>query len=192
MKKMMTLLAAALIALGVVGFGYAAWTESVDIQASVTTGNLDFRIENILVLAANGATITPVKTDDYTWTVTVLNTYPGWEGQINVLHRNAGTVTLRYESFQVVDWSGPTYLRDNYKLKFYDPSDNVNYEKTLTYLTTKRTYDDEFGTAFRQYVTLTPTQGQWSKIGLKLGDISGYENTAVTFTFRMWATQAVP
>jgi len=189
-KKIRTLFMVAIIALGGVGIGYAMWTESVDIDVSATTGNLDFKIEQIQILDADGATITTNKVNDYEWDITVTDTYPGWKGFINILHRNAGTVSLKYESFQVLALTGPAALKNGYTITFYDPSDNPNVLGTLQEFTTKQYYDTDWGIPAAA-ITLIPGQGQWSKVSLDLDSgIEGFEDTVVTFTFRMWATQA--
>ena len=124
--------------------------------------------------------------------ITVTNTYPGWKGFINILHRNAGTVSLKYESFQVQALTGPTALRNGYSIMFYPPGSDVpNIYGTLTAFTTKQYYEAYPWEIDPIHITLTPGQGQWSKVSLDLDEgITGYEDTAVTFTFRMWATQA--
>ncbi len=189
-KKIRTLFMVAIIALGGVGIGYAMWTESVDIDVSATTGNLDFKIEQIQILDADGATITTNKVNDYEWDITVTDTYPGWMGYINILHRNAGTVSLKYESFQVLALIGPAALKNGYTITFYDPLDNPNVWGTLQEFTTKQYYWDDWSIPAAA-ITLIPGQGQWSKVSLDLNsNIVGFEDTVVTFTFRMWATQA--
>ena len=192
--KIGTLFLVMIMSLAGVGASYATWTKSVDIGAAVTTGYLDFKIEDIQVINANGATITPVKYSDYLWGITVSDTYPGWIGYINVLHRNAGTVPLKFYGFQVLDLVGPTDLQNGYTLKFYTPTDVVNIWGTLYQFTDMQYYEGS-GTnhwgVLPQYITLTQGQGQWSKVSLDLSQgITGNENAGVTFTLRMWATQA--
>jgi len=191
--KIGTLFLVAIMSLAGVGASYAAWNNDVDINATVTTGTFDFEIHSIAVVAANGATITPTKVSDTEFTVTVTATYPGWEGIIDVTHWNSGSVALRFESMQVLWTQGSGYLRDNYWIKFYDGSGNVNLEKTCTYLGTKRYYDDEFGgPSSRPYFTILAGGDHVSRVGLKLGDITGHYCEEVKFTFRMTGIQVTP
>jgi len=193
LAKIGTLFLVTIIALAGVGASYAAWSGDVDINANVTTGNFNFQIQNIQVIDDGGANIIVQWNNNAEWTVTVTNTYPGWEGIIDITHQNAGTVALRFESMQVLWTSGSDYLRNNYWIKFYDDSDNVNFEKTCTYLLTKRYYDDEFGgPGNRPWFTINAGLTKVSRVGLKLGDITGNYNTPVVFTFRLTAVQTTP
>lgn len=187
--KIGTLFLVSILALGGIGISYAAWTESVDMNVTATTGNLDFRLKDIDIVDADGATINLVKVDPYEWTVTVSNTYPGWEGYLNIIHRNAGTVDLKFDSFQVLNLVGPAALKNGYTIKFYPPGDPTpNIVGTLNEFRVKQDYDDLIG----PYEIIVPVGGEHtSQISMELDSgITGFEDTSVTFTFRLWATQA--
>jgi hypothetical protein len=191
--KIGTIFLVAIMTLGGVGASYATWTQSVDLGATITTGTFDFRIDQINIVNNGGASITITKINDYEFQVAATQTYPGWEGIIDITHWNAGTVALRFESMQVFWSAGSGYLQDNYWIKFYDGTGVVNFEKTCAYLTTKRYYDDEFGgQASRPYFTINPGATHLSRVGLKLGDISDHYGETVIFTFRLTAIQVTP
>ena len=187
-------MAATIIALGVIGFGYATWTENVEITADVTTGELAWEIVNIHSIENGGATMSTSGSGS-SWTVTITDVYPGWEGKVTVRHKNTGTVPLRFESFYVQIITDPAVLRDDYTIKFYNPSDEVNYQDTLNNMVTSQTYDTLFGDdpTTRAYFTIQPGGVHDSKIGLELSEaLTGNYNTQIVFKFIHTATQAAP
>ena len=189
--KIGTLFLVIIMALTSVGMSYASWFETVDINADVTTGELDWEIISIHSINGNGATIVPTGSGDE-WTVTISNVYPGWEGTMVVRHKNIGTVPLRFESFRIVDMVDPANLKSLYTLKFYAPDDSVNFGDTLNNLLVRRYYDTEFPGVDQSAFTIAPNSWHDSKIGLELSDtLTGNYNTQITFTFRHWATQAI-
>jgi hypothetical protein len=185
----------AIMSVAGVGASYAAWTKSVDIYTAATTGYIDFTIEQINVVDADGAVITPVQYDTHTWGVTITNTYPGWKGFVNILERNTGTIPLKFNTFQVLSLAGPSELQNAYTLSFYPPgSTTPNIAGTLWTFTDLQYYE---GSGSGHWgvppgaITLAPGIGQWSLISLELpSTLTGNENTPVTFTFEMTAIQA--
>jgi len=192
--KIGSLFLVAIMTLGGVGASYAAWTQSVDIQGSVTTGNFDFRIYNIVVNEANGATITPYYIDTHTFGVTVINTYPGWKGWITVTNQNAGTVTLKFNTFQVPSLTGAWDLQNGYTLKFYPGTyaspGSANIWGTLYNFQALQYYDSWIGP---YEIKMAPGTYHDSLVSLELdpGLIDNYGST-VTFTFEMTAIQTTP
>lgn len=122
-------MAALVLALGAVGVGYAAWTESITVHGVVTTGTLSWKFSDFGVNDAGGATITPSYSNgNKDLTVTVTNTYPGWTGTVTVRELNDGTLPLKFDSFQVVVDSQADSLWDYYSLAFLATSTGpVNY-----------------------------------------------------------------
>jgi len=184
--KIGTLFLVVLIALGGVGASYATWNDNVNIDASVTTGKLDWEIIAIHSIVGNGATITPSGSGD-AWTVTVDNAYPGWEGTMIVREKNTGTIPLKFDSFKVTINSDPNSIRDDYTLKFYTSTGDVNFFETLGNMHTNGRY---------YYSTLGITEeipvNGWhdSKIGLKLSEtLTDKQDVTISFTFSHRATQ---
>ncbi|MBE3120800.1 MAG: hypothetical protein IMZ53_02755 [Thermoplasmata archaeon] len=183
-----------LMALAGVGASYAAWTQAVDIQGSVTTGNFDFQIYNIVVNEANGATITPVIYDAHTWDVTVTGTYPGWKGWITMTNYNAGTVTLKFNTFQVTALAGEDLMCQAYTLKAYHGTyavhDTENIWGTLWDLRTLQYYDWWVGP---YEIKMAPGTYHDSLVSLELDPtLTGHYGSTVTFTFELTAIQTTP
>jgi len=182
----------AIMSVAGVGASYAAWTQSVDIYTSVTTGTFDFRIYNIVVDNANGATITPVYYDGQTWGVTVTDTYPGWKGWITVTHHNAGTVALKFNTFQVLnlvadDWT----MLNAYTLKFYPGTyatpGTENIAGTLYNFQTLQYYDWYIAP---YEIKMAPGTLHDSLVSLELDPaLTGHYGSTVTFIFEMTAIQ---
>jgi hypothetical protein len=181
----------AIMSVAGVGASYAAWTQSVDIYTSATTGTFDFRIYNIVVNNPNGATITPVYYDDHTWGVTVTDTYPGWKGWITVTHQNAGTVPLKFNSFQVLSLAGDSGLFDKYTLKFYPGAyaspGTANIYGNLYDFQTLQPYD-----AWIWPYEIKMAKGTYhdSLVSLELdASVTDHYLSSVTFIFEMTAIQ---
>lgn len=194
--KIGTLFLVAIMSLAGVGASYAAWTERVDIGATVVTGYMDFQIEDIFIEDADGATITRGWTDAYHWWISISGTYPGWKGYVTVKHKNAGTVPIKFESFMVDSLTGYDYtIKNAYTLKFYPPGDPTtpNIYGTLWDFQTKQYYEGggpNHWSVPAAAITLAQNQIHSSLISLELADITGYESQTVTFIFQMWAIQA--
>ena len=188
--KIGTLFLIAIMSVAGVGASYAAWSQSVDIRASVTTGNFDFRISSIVVNdpGGNGATITPSWINDQTFSVTVTNTYPGWKGYITVWNQNAGTVPLKFNTFQVLALNGADAMCQAYTLKFYAPDGTVNVQGTLWDLQTLQYYSWYLPVGYD--IRMAPNTYHDSLISLELDPgITDYYGSTVTFTFELTAIQ---
>ncbi len=190
--KIGILFVVAIMALASVGASYAIWSGDVAMNVSSTTGNFDFQIESVTVVDDGGADI------DVQWTagqqyyevdITVTDTYPGWIGYIDVTHKNAGTVDLKFDSFQVQNLVGSGALKDGYTIKFYPPGeDDPNIWGTLRQFTTKQKYSWWINP---EHTRISPGDTHTSRVSLELDeDITGHYNEEITFTFRMWAVQA--
>lgn len=117
-------------AIMVMGAGYAAWTESVTINNTVSTGNLSVQtldgtvdvFQNATDIAepagiARTATAIANNTGDALETVTVTNLYPGAHVHVTVPVQNDGTIPVTIDSLAsnntnanvtVANVSGPT------------------------------------------------------------------------------------
>lgn len=122
MKKFGLLCLALVLALGALGIGYAAWTDQITINGTVSTGELSWCIEDFSITPKDAgpdwtsnytcdpATIstirpapelkdvgstTAVKTDCNTLTLTVNNGYPGYYNHIDFWAINDGNIPLK-------------------------------------------------------------------------------------------------
>jgi predicted ribosomally synthesized peptide with SipW-like signal peptide len=177
-----------------VGVSYSAWSQSVDIQGSVGTGTFEFKITNIAVNLENGATITPSYINDHTWSVTITHTYPGWKGYITVTHQNAGTVPLKFNTFQILNLVGDTDLQNGYTLKFYPdaypPIQPANIAGTLYNFQTLQYYDSWVGP---YEIKLMAGDTHSSCVSLELDPaLTDHYGATVTFIFEMTAIQTIP
>ena len=193
-RKIGALFLVVIMSLVGVGVSYASWSQSVDINASATTGNFDFQITGITVNNPNGATITTAQYDSHLWYVTVSDTYPGWIGYITVTHKNAGTVYLKYNTFQVLYLAGDSGLFNAYTLKFYPdaylPTQPANIWGTLYNLQPLQYYDSWIGP---YQIKLAPGITHDSCVSLELDSgITDHYGSAVTFVFEMTAIQTTP
>jgi hypothetical protein len=162
----------------------------------VTTGSFDFRIYDIAVNNNGGASIVPHYINTHTFSVTVTSTYPGWKGYITVTHQNAGTVTLKFNTFQVLSLAAEDYTMQNaYTLKFYpdayQPVQPANIVGTLYAFTTLQYYSWYLPAGYE--IKMEPGTLHDSCVSLELdpGLIDHY-GSAVTFIFEMTAIQTSP
>jgi predicted ribosomally synthesized peptide with SipW-like signal peptide len=187
----------AIMSVAGVGASYAAWSQSVDIQGSVTTGTFDFRIYSIDVNEANGAIITPYYIDTHTFGVTVTDTYPGWKGFITVKNQNAGTVSLKFNTFQILSLAAEDWTMLNaYTLKFYQDdyahvNDHpANVAGTLYDFQTLQYYD-WYLTPYE--IKMAPGTYHDSLVSLELDPaLTGHYGSTVTFIFELTAIQTTP
>lgn len=116
MKKIGLLSLALVLALGSLGIGYAAWTDTLTITGTVATGDLDWEFagapgqsdagvdQNVFftleswnwVLMDKDVASTSVEfTDNHTLTVTIDNAYPYYANHISFVVHGLGSIPLR-------------------------------------------------------------------------------------------------
>jgi len=193
--KIGTLFLVAIISVAGVGASYAAWTQSVNINGSATTGYFDFRISDITVNHNGGATINVAAIDWQTWSVTITDTYPGWKAYVTVTHWNAGTVPLKFNTFQVLnlvadDWT----MLNAYTLKFYPdaypPALPANIYGKLYDFQVLQSYD---GWISPYEIKLMPGATHTSCVSLELDPaLTDHYGSTVTFTFQLTGIQTTP
>ena len=110
-----------MLALGVVGAGYAAWTSNLTINATLETGTLSWAFLDVVPLS--GFTTAQLTQETYSdgdtvVAVTAENTYPGWKGYLTIDEKNTGTLPLRFESFKFQS-TGGTGFAGYYQVAFY-------------------------------------------------------------------------
>lgn len=95
MKKIGLLVLALVMALGALGVGYAAWTSSVSVNATVATGNVLIGIKDngsAPAATGTGASVGSGYFDGLTFAA--LNSYPGRAISYNVEVKNLGTLNV--------------------------------------------------------------------------------------------------
>lgn len=209
MKRSLAILSAMVLALGVVGVGYATWTSNLYIQGSITTGTLSWVWSNWVPQAGFGtATISIAHSGDYkTLTITVDKVYPGWKGYIDLTETNNGNLPLVFQSFEIQSTGGSGFA-PYYQVAFYGPNtgtvinnspavvpnDGCNYANWISNIDgTALTYASFLDGAYPAAVTLLPGQSQTSRVTFFLDPSvpEAYMATAYTFTFTHSAVVAL-
>ncbi|TDA67758.1 MAG: hypothetical protein D9V47_09585 [Clostridia bacterium] len=110
MKKSWLLALIVVVSLGVIGVGLAAWTETITIAGSVTTGDInpDFTSAST---DDPGTTIDPgtdknvgmteVSFSADAATVTVTNAYPGYHSDVTLTVKNNGSVPIEITDYSI-------------------------------------------------------------------------------------------
>lgn len=88
-----------MMALAVLGVGYAWWTEQLTATGAIQTGSIDVRMENTTVEEGDPLSVATcsgtVSADGKTLTVTIDNAYPGYTCGLNFGLTNYGTVPAK-------------------------------------------------------------------------------------------------
>lgn len=117
MKKTKFLALVLVVAIMMMGAGYAAWQETLTINHTVSTGNVDVELANGGIVvhqdskASNGdglARTATVVGNEQEATVTLTNLYPGAKVVATIPVKNNGTIPVRYISTGKLDI--PTWL----------------------------------------------------------------------------------
>lgn len=149
MRKTLVICLVALLALGLMGFGFAKWSDSVTIAGSVETGTVKVGILNTGVLDqgadpqqppgnnAEGkdvAKTTSENAGNVKFTLgntayygqineTITNAYPYYKTGTTVAIANGGTIPVKIESFNVV-WNDPNGIVAHMQCAGWTASDN--------------------------------------------------------------------
>lgn len=193
MKKILAMFVTIMVALAVVGFTYAQWYSSVYINGNATLGTIVLQHYNFGVKnqTAPAATIGYSYPDAYTLTLTIGPVYPGWKAFMWVNVINAGTLPLKFYSFQMTARNDAT-LAGYFNLGFVTPADTYNVYADLNYFWTLRTYEGDWGIPAAS-ITLAPGAIQSSLISLDVnnGIPTGYQGATLSVTFQLQATLAI-
>lgn len=196
-KKLATLLVPLMLML-VASFAYAQWTDSVFINATATTGDVELRITDFGVCSQSPG---PSWTGVGSWgeaeeiTVTVTNTYPGWYAYVCLQVKNTGTITIKMHSIKIEAVSGAGALMDYYR--FAIPTGNtwcgisspIYWLDSFSWWSTERLY------SALGIPTITIAPGATYVLGGYFdlrSDTPQWENTALTIKITLKAIQAVP
>ncbi|MFZ7104354.1 MAG: hypothetical protein ACOWWO_17085 [Peptococcaceae bacterium] len=113
MKRMKFLAVAMVLALMLMGAGYAYWQDQITLTTTVDMGEFDVTVNDGEVTLFKGnegvATATIVANDLETgyadnhdeYTVTVTNAYPGLEGEVSFKIHNVGSIPAKIESMDL-------------------------------------------------------------------------------------------
>lgn len=113
MKKTKFIALALIVALSLVGAGYALWTDSININGTVGTGEFEVIVESVHVQPSsqyvkdNGSNVNPAKD---TANILIKDMYPGSHATAYVTVKNTGTVKAVLQSFDVQDISASSNL----------------------------------------------------------------------------------
>ena len=102
MKKSKFLALVLAVAVMLMGAGYAYWTDSIKINNTVNTGNLEVKLENgTLTLPdyVNGTAVVDAAADStlHTAKVTLNNLYPGAKVHVSIPFKNVGTIPVKFK-----------------------------------------------------------------------------------------------
>lgn len=109
MKKLLLICLALVLAVGTMGVGYALWSDSLYIQGTIETGEIDFCIASV---ASDDVGLDPGYQKDVASTtveildchharVTVNNAYPCYENYVHFTVQFLGTVPVHLEEIRV-------------------------------------------------------------------------------------------
>ncbi len=141
-KKTALICIVAVLALALMGFGFAKWSDTVAINAEVATGNVDVEIEALGVNDEGPdpnippgnnsedkdvASIECVNVDENTIKVTISNAYPWYQPGFMFRINGVGTVPVKVEDVIGPNWDGE--LGDfikvaSWKITVHNPASN--------------------------------------------------------------------
>jgi len=114
MKKIGLLCLALVLALGVMGVGFALWDKTVYIEGTVNTGEVNMEVLSAASDDPSGSidpgkdkdvgmTTAQINEDKQRVTVTVTNGYPCYEVYLHFSVQNVGTVPVRLQAINVIN-----------------------------------------------------------------------------------------
>lgn len=198
MKKVIGMFAALALALAMTGVAFAQWTDQVVINATVSTGTVDFRILDLGECEVSPGIVvegSEVATGGKSATITISNTYPGAYGYLWINVKNAGSIPIKLSQMRIVRVSGPWDLMDWYKYAI--PTGDtvcgitgpVYFEGTLTWWSTWRNFDDLAGLPNPSMAAgAERVLGAYFELGL--GTPSGLQGQTLVVTVELEVKQA--
>jgi len=122
MKRTKFLILALVVAIMMLGAGYAAWTDTLTITSTVETGTLDFELGDTAQINVyrngNGDPEDPAvvpreasynRIDENTATVTITNLYPGARAVVTIPYTNLSTIPVKVDNLNVISKSADYY-----------------------------------------------------------------------------------
>jgi len=100
MKKSLITALAIVLALGVIGVGYAAWAGNIPVTGEVLTGTVSVDRAGTSGWKSNGGSNVKF-TEKWTgpnkgYILSFENVYPGWQGEVNVYWKNTGSLPIDF------------------------------------------------------------------------------------------------
>jgi hypothetical protein len=105
--KMIALFAVLVLSVALAGSAYAAWTATINVTGSVSTGNVAVQVTEVV---GSNSQIDVAWTAD-SFDVDVVNAYPGWIGQVEVTVANTGSLPVIIGAISVTE-DGSSSLDD--------------------------------------------------------------------------------
>ncbi len=202
-KKLLTAVLVPLMLMLVASFGYAAWTDSIAIYTTATTGDVEFRILAFGVCSKSGElAISASGVGDYpheSITVTISNTYPGCWAYFCLRVKNTGTISVKLYRLRIAYKDGNAGWMDYYY--FAIPEGNtwcnigprVWFNNSLTWWSTWRYYTAGGDLATIPVPPIAPEAeyvlGGYFKLA---DDAPQWENSGISVSLELEVIQAVP
>jgi type 1 fimbria pilin len=168
-NKMLAAFAILIVSLAVIGFSYAAWTQTIYVTGNATFGTLDLLWSNYQPNSSSSPAVSfsaSISGDQQTITVNLGNVYPGAYVSFWLETTNYGTLPVRYYNFQCTGTTDNT-LDSHFTLTFYDPLSNPNIWATFAqWQGTTHVYDD-WGIG-HQYITFGPGVSHWNLVSISI------------------------
>jgi len=147
MKKTKLIALTMVVAIMLVGAGYAAWTDTLNINTTVNTGRLDLHFvdEEKLVLASHvtgQVGYDQDETGDNDWdiaNVTLSNLYPGATADVTLKIQNNSTIPVKMNTIMDIrsaNWgpNGENFKQIGASIRFFDSNGVAGvFDNTTTY-----------------------------------------------------------
>ena len=110
MKKIGLIALIVVLSLGIIGVGYAAWSQTLSVTGTVAAGTYDVQLTNVSKTDdVNGvATISATLADSHTITIALSKLYPGSVEKVNFDVKNNGTIPSKVTAITINTVSGTT------------------------------------------------------------------------------------
>lgn len=200
------------VALAMVGGSYAQWFDNVDINATTTNGDLEYRITKFDVTKQDGLDQNNNGINEWepSWTgchayankesitVTVDPTYPGWNAFVCIKVKNTGNIPIKMHGLQIQRISGKADLMNYYLFGIPDGdtcnnigyNDAVYHRHSFNWWTNEKYYSDLLPAA--NIPVLEPDESAVLGGYFELSEnVPQWENKQLTVKVTLSATQAV-
>jgi len=203
-KKLLTAVLVPLMLMLVASFGYAAWTDSIAIYTTATTGDVEFRILAIgvwnssagLSFSASGVGESPYEAVN----LAIRNTYPGSWAFIWLKVKNTGTISIKLYRMRIVCTGGNADWKSYYRFAIPTQGDlacefgpPVYFENDLNWWSTWRYYTAGGDLATIPVPPIAPEAEYVLGGYFKLADNAPQvENNWISVSLELEVIQAVP
>lgn len=193
MKKTVVVCLIAILALAMIGFGFAKWSDSIAVNATVNTGNVDTSIApgsppvndtgpdpqygpGHNEEGKDVASITCEQGSDAKHiTVTIANAYPYYQPGFTFVVKSNGTVPVKIESIEGPNWTGALadWIRvAGWSFIVHNPASNGLPE-------------------FNRTVTSDATNSTWEGLVEAIGHQQLHQNGTITVTVNLYIEEEV-